>query len=153
MVDPHTLPTEIAALRDRVRAFLVDELLPAEEREQVVDPAQASPALRRFARTRSAELGFYRLAQPLYLGGGGLGPGSHGSPGGRIGEEWLEGELGGSVAGRLGPPPTSRSALARYPGSCGERYRASPSRPRPICVQTAQNRPQMATHREARRDS
>ena len=53
MIDPHTLPPEIAALRDRLSAFLEGELLPAEEREQVVDPAQASPALRRFARTRS----------------------------------------------------------------------------------------------------
>ena len=59
----------------------------------------------------------------------------------------LEGELGDSVAGRLGPPPTSLSALARYPGSCGERYRASPSRPRPSRVQTARNQPQTATHR------
>jgi alkylation response protein AidB-like acyl-CoA dehydrogenase len=72
--DPHLLPSEIAELRDRLGAFLEGELLPAERREQVVDLAQASPALRRFARTRSAELGFYRLAQPVELGGGGLGP-------------------------------------------------------------------------------
>jgi alkylation response protein AidB-like acyl-CoA dehydrogenase len=68
------LPPEIASLRDRLRAFLEDELLPAERRENVLDEAQASPALRRFARTRSAELGFYRLAQPAELGGGVLGP-------------------------------------------------------------------------------
>jgi alkylation response protein AidB-like acyl-CoA dehydrogenase len=68
------LPPEIASLRDRLRAFLEDELLPAERRENVLDEGQASPALRRFARTRSAELGFYRLAQPAELGGGVLGP-------------------------------------------------------------------------------
>jgi len=73
-VDPHALPPETAALRDRLRVFLEGDLLPAELREGVVDEAQASPALRRFARARSAELGFYRLAQPVELGGGGLGP-------------------------------------------------------------------------------
>ena len=73
-MDPHALPPETATLRDRLRAFLEGELLPAELREGVVDEAQASAALRRFARARSAELGFYRLAQPAELGGGGLGP-------------------------------------------------------------------------------
>ena len=73
-VDPHALPPDIAALRDRLGAFLEGELLPAERRENVLDAAQASPALRRFAQTRSAALGFYRLAQPVELGGGGLGP-------------------------------------------------------------------------------
>lgn len=73
-MDPHVLAPETAALRDRLRVFLEGELLPAERREGVVDEAQASLALRRFARARSAELGFYRLAQPAELGGGGLGP-------------------------------------------------------------------------------
>jgi acyl-CoA dehydrogenase len=73
-MDPHALPPETATLRDRLRAFLEGELLPAELREGAVDEAQASAALRRFARARSAELGFYRVAQPTELGGGGLGP-------------------------------------------------------------------------------
>lgn len=72
-MDPHPLPTAIDALRRRLRAFLEDELLPAERREGVRDAAQASPALRTWARSRSAALGLYRLAQPEELGGGGLG--------------------------------------------------------------------------------
>jgi alkylation response protein AidB-like acyl-CoA dehydrogenase len=72
--DPIALPPEITTLRDRLRAFLEGEVLPAEKSEGVVDESQASPALRRWVLTRSAELGFYRLAQPAELGGGGLGP-------------------------------------------------------------------------------
>jgi len=73
-VDPIALPPEIVALRARLRAFIADELEPASVREGIADEAQASPALRRWARARSAELGFYQLAQPAELGGGGLGP-------------------------------------------------------------------------------
>jgi alkylation response protein AidB-like acyl-CoA dehydrogenase len=73
-VDPITLPPEITALRERLRAFIEEELEPASVKEGLADEAQASPALRRWARARSAELGFYRLAQPAELGGGGLGP-------------------------------------------------------------------------------
>jgi alkylation response protein AidB-like acyl-CoA dehydrogenase len=72
-VDPE-LPAALAPLRETLRRFLEDEVLPAERREQVVEESQAAPALRSWARTRSAELGLYRLAQPLELGGGGLGP-------------------------------------------------------------------------------
>jgi len=72
-VDPE-LPTALAPLRETLRRFLDDEVLPAERREQVVEESQAAPALRSWARARSAELGLYRLAQPLELGGGGLGP-------------------------------------------------------------------------------
>jgi alkylation response protein AidB-like acyl-CoA dehydrogenase len=72
-VDPE-LPAALAPLRETLRRFLEDEVLPAERREQVVEESQAAPALRSWARSRSAELGLYRLAQPLELGGGGLGP-------------------------------------------------------------------------------
>ena len=72
-MDPE-LPAALAPLRETLRRFLEDEVLPAERREQVVEESQAAPALRSWARTRSAELGLYRLAQPLELGGGGLGP-------------------------------------------------------------------------------
>jgi alkylation response protein AidB-like acyl-CoA dehydrogenase len=73
-VDPIALPPEITALRERLRAFIEEELEPASVKEGLADEAQASPALRRWARARSAELGIYRLAQPAELGGGGLGP-------------------------------------------------------------------------------
>lgn len=73
-MDAEGLPVGIESLRDTLRGFLEDELLPAERREGVLDEAQASPALKSWARSRSAELGIYRLAQPLDLGGGGLGP-------------------------------------------------------------------------------
>jgi len=72
-VDPE-LPVALAPLRETLRRFLEDEVLPAERREQVVEESEAAPALRSWARARSAELGLYRLAQPLELGGGGLGP-------------------------------------------------------------------------------
>jgi acyl-CoA dehydrogenase len=72
-VDPE-LPAAITSLRDTLRRFLEDEVLPAERREGVREEGQAGPALRRWARARSAELGLYRLAQPVDLGGGGLGP-------------------------------------------------------------------------------
>ena len=72
-MDPE-LPVALAPLRETLRRFLEDEVLPAERREQVVEESEAAPALRSWARARSAELGLYRLAQPLELGGGGLGP-------------------------------------------------------------------------------
>lgn len=72
-MDPE-LPAALAPLRETLRRFLEDEVLPAERREQVAEESQAAPVLRSWARARSAELGFYRLAQPLELGGGGLGP-------------------------------------------------------------------------------
>ena len=72
-MDPE-LPAALAPLRETLRRFLEDEVLPAERREQVAEESEAAPALRSWARARSAELGLYRLAQPLELGGGGLGP-------------------------------------------------------------------------------
>jgi alkylation response protein AidB-like acyl-CoA dehydrogenase len=72
-VDPE-LPAALASLRETLRRFLEDEVLPAERRERVVEESQAAPELRSWARARSAELGLYRLAQPVELGGGGLGP-------------------------------------------------------------------------------
>ena len=71
-MDPE-LPAAVASLRETLRCFLEDEVLPAEQREHVVEESQATPALRSWARARSAELGLYRLAQPVELGGAGLG--------------------------------------------------------------------------------
>ena len=73
-MDAQELPAGIVSLRDGLRRFLEDEILPAERRDGVLEEAQASPALRSWARARSAELGIYRLGQPVDLGGGGLGP-------------------------------------------------------------------------------
>lgn len=68
------LPPALNELRARLRAFLHDELLPAERAHGVREEGQAPPELRRWVRTRSDELGFFRLAQPVELGGGGMGP-------------------------------------------------------------------------------
>jgi alkylation response protein AidB-like acyl-CoA dehydrogenase len=68
------LPPALEALRARVRAFLREELIPAERREGVTTEGQASPELWRWARTRAEGAGLFRLAQPAELEGGGLGP-------------------------------------------------------------------------------
>ncbi len=73
-VDAQELPAAIASLRDRLHRFLEDEILPAERRDGVLDEAQAGLPLKSWVRARSAELGLYRLAQPVDVGGGGLGP-------------------------------------------------------------------------------
>jgi acyl-CoA dehydrogenase len=57
-----------------VRAFLQGELIPAERREGLVSEGGATPELRRWVRTRAEAAGLFRLAQPVELGGGGLGP-------------------------------------------------------------------------------
>jgi alkylation response protein AidB-like acyl-CoA dehydrogenase len=69
-----SLPSELEALRSRLRSFLNDELLPAERDAGVENEAAAPDALRRWVRTRSNELGLFRLAQSADVGGGGLGP-------------------------------------------------------------------------------
>src|SRR5579883_3228628 len=73
-MDLALLPPATADLRDRLRAFLHDELLPRERAEGVAEEPDASSDLRRWVRTRANELGFYRLLQPAELGGGALGP-------------------------------------------------------------------------------
>ncbi|HEY8837096.1 MAG TPA: acyl-CoA dehydrogenase family protein [Dehalococcoidia bacterium] len=89
-----TLPPELEELRQRLRAFLNDELLPAEREHGIVEEADATPDLRRWARTRSSELGFFRLTQPADIGGAGLGP---------LGQTALREEIAasGSVLGRF----------------------------------------------------
>ncbi len=88
------LPPELAALRQRLRAFLYDELLPAEQRSAVQDEGDAPDELRRWVRRRANELGFFRLLQPPELGGGGLGV---------LGQVALREEIAasGAVLGRL----------------------------------------------------
>jgi alkylation response protein AidB-like acyl-CoA dehydrogenase len=68
------LPPEIDAHRTRLRAFLADEVLAAERQHTVRDEGDALPDLVRQIRRQSAELGLFRLLQPVDSGGGGLGP-------------------------------------------------------------------------------
>ncbi len=67
------LPAELDTLRERLRAFLNDEVLPAEQRAGLSEEAGATADLRRWVRSRSEQLGFFRLTQPPELGGAGLG--------------------------------------------------------------------------------
>src|SRR5690349_6705959 len=67
------LPPELEDLRARFTGFLRDVLLPYEREHGIAEEADAAPEDRRWARTRSDALGFFRLLQPPDLGGGGLG--------------------------------------------------------------------------------
>jgi alkylation response protein AidB-like acyl-CoA dehydrogenase len=71
---PEAVPGELEALRDRLRAFIENELLPAERDQRLPDEHRAPPELRRWVRRRSRELGVFTAFQPRDLGGGGLGP-------------------------------------------------------------------------------
>lgn len=88
------LPPEPAALRERLRAFLHNELLPAERTANVQEESVAADELRRWVRRRANELGFFRLLQPPELGGDGLGV---------LGQVALREEIAasGAVLGRL----------------------------------------------------
>lgn len=88
------LPAELEAVRLRLRAFLHEELLPAEREQGLREEADAPPALRRWVRTRSDARGLFRQLQPADLGGGGLGP---------LGQVALHEEIAaaGSVLGRF----------------------------------------------------
>ncbi|MBI3107635.1 MAG: acyl-CoA dehydrogenase family protein [Candidatus Rokubacteria bacterium] len=88
------LPAELEAVRLRLRAFLHEELLPAEREHGLREEADAPPALRRWVRTRSDARGLFRQLQPADLGGGGLGP---------LGQVALHEEIAaaGSVLGRF----------------------------------------------------
>ncbi len=68
------LSPPLMELRERLRAFIRDELLPIEAERRLVEEADVPPDLRRWVRARAEALGFFRLAQPRELGGGGLGP-------------------------------------------------------------------------------
>ena len=68
------LPPPLDAHRERLRAFLRDEVVPAEREHGVRDEGDAPAHLPRWVRQRAAELGLFRLLQPADVGGGGLGP-------------------------------------------------------------------------------
>jgi alkylation response protein AidB-like acyl-CoA dehydrogenase len=68
------VPAALAPVRDRLRDFLREELIPRERERGVEEEAQADGDLRRWVRTRSEEQGLFRLLQPADLGGGALGP-------------------------------------------------------------------------------
>lgn len=88
------LPPDLDALRERLRAFLRDELLPLEREHGVREEADASSDLRRRVRVRAEEIGLFRLTQPRDLGGSGLGT---------LGATALREEIAasGAVLGRL----------------------------------------------------
>lgn len=66
------LPHELRSLRERLEAFLRDEVLPLER--GLADADEPSEDLRRRVRMLSDTRGFYRLGLPAEEGGGGLGP-------------------------------------------------------------------------------
>ena len=68
------LPPPLETHRQRLRAFLDTDVLPAERAAGVHDEGEAPLELQRRIRRRSAEDGLFRLLQPAELGGGGLGP-------------------------------------------------------------------------------
>jgi alkylation response protein AidB-like acyl-CoA dehydrogenase len=68
------LPPDLAAIRARLATFLKDELLPAEHEGGVHEEGDAPAELRRWVRTRSQELGLFRLTQPKDVGGEQIGP-------------------------------------------------------------------------------
>jgi acyl-CoA dehydrogenase len=67
---PFDLPANAEDLRRRLRSHITDELIPLEASEGLTEASEAPPALRQRVRTRSQELGFFRLAMPLEEGGG-----------------------------------------------------------------------------------
>lgn len=72
--DAPDVPPQLLERRSRLRAFLLDEVVPREQADGVRLPGDATPELRRWVRSRSETLGLYRLLQPTELGGHGLGP-------------------------------------------------------------------------------
>lgn len=70
---PGELPAPIVAVRDRLRAFIAAELIPAERDHGLADPAGATPAQRRWVRERAYAAGLLGLTRAPELGGAGLG--------------------------------------------------------------------------------
>jgi alkylation response protein AidB-like acyl-CoA dehydrogenase len=91
---PGGVPAELGALARRLRAFIDDELIPAERTHGIHEAHEAPAEVRRWVRRRARELGLYTLLQPTAVGGGGLGP------------------LGGAVLHETSA--ASGSALARF---------------------------------------
>lgn len=69
---PESLPPELVALRDRIRAFVEDDLRPLEAGLQ--PDAPAPPDVRQRVRERSRELGLFGMTQPRSAGGNEAGP-------------------------------------------------------------------------------
>ncbi|MSQ29753.1 MAG: acyl-CoA dehydrogenase [Dehalococcoidia bacterium] len=69
---PESLHPDLVALRDRIRAFVEDDLSPL---ERGLDPDAAVPAdVRQRVRERSRELGLFGMTQPQEFGGSEAGP-------------------------------------------------------------------------------
>ena len=69
---PESLPPDLVALRDRIRAFVDDDLSPL---ERDLDPDAPVPAdVRQRVRERSRELGLFGMTQPREFDGSEAGP-------------------------------------------------------------------------------
>src|SRR5579862_3640152 len=66
----HDVPTEVRALRDRLRRFIDEEVIPAEPVLARSDAAAGETAARLKARAKSA--GLWALGHPKEIGGGGV---------------------------------------------------------------------------------
>lgn len=69
---PESLPPDLVALRDRVRAFVDGDLRPLEEGLSPNGPVPAE--VRRRVRERSKEIGLFGMTQPRSVGGSEAGP-------------------------------------------------------------------------------
>ncbi|MCX6022500.1 MAG: acyl-CoA/acyl-ACP dehydrogenase [Chloroflexi bacterium] len=70
---PAQLPPELNDLRERLRRFLNEELLPLEQQEGTTDEEEVGAELRRRVRMLSEERGFFSLTVPTEFGGQGIG--------------------------------------------------------------------------------
>ena len=69
---PESLPPDLVALRDRIRAFVDDDLRPLEDG---LDTDASTPVeVRQIVRERSKELGLFGMTQPRSVGGSEAGP-------------------------------------------------------------------------------
>ncbi len=69
---PESLPPDLVALRDRMRAFVEADLLPLEASLEPDAPAPSD--IRQRVRVRSKELGLFGMTQPRSAGGSEAGP-------------------------------------------------------------------------------
>lgn len=71
---PESLTAELIDLRDRVRAFIEDDLQPLEATLGEDATAPVPDEIRRRVRERSRECGFFQMTQPRAFGGSEAGP-------------------------------------------------------------------------------
>lgn len=71
---PENLPPELADLRERIQAFIQDELEPLERGLEGDQDAPVPTEIGARVRERSRELGIFGMTQPQAFGGSGAGP-------------------------------------------------------------------------------